>query len=156
AQPDLPTYANNDGWFDDVSDGPITATVTVTDTNGAAVPVPVDPAGGAWVLCAPPDFAPRIRPVVTLYDLLFDLGVRSLQIPPGSALYDKGGPLYSMALLKADYQPNATDYQFPTYVPDFGQEVFPLLRAAYDFWWVTALVNQKHGSLIDPGLGDPS
>ena len=37
------TYANNDGWYDDTSDGPITATVTIDGQS-----IPVDP---AWVGC---------------------------------------------------------------------------------------------------------
>ena len=60
-------YANNDGWHDDVSDGPVSAKVTI---NG--VPLPVTP---AWVLCVPPDFAPPIDSITTLYDTLFQVAV---------------------------------------------------------------------------------
>ena len=38
------TFANNEGWHDDVSDGPVTATLEI---DGRAVPV--DP---AWVIVA--------------------------------------------------------------------------------------------------------
>ncbi|MFF4834863.1 LodA/GoxA family CTQ-dependent oxidase [Streptomyces sp. NPDC001315] len=55
-------YANNDYWFDDTSDGPVTATVTV----GGGRAVPVTP---AWVIVAPPDFAPDVTNLVTLYDV---------------------------------------------------------------------------------------
>jgi hypothetical protein len=58
------TYANNDGWYDDVSDGPVSARVEVD-----GVPVPVDP---AWVVVAPPNFAPMVTSVQTLYDVLVD------------------------------------------------------------------------------------
>ena len=78
--PPLATYANNDGWFDDASDGPVTATVTIR-TPGGTREMPVD---AAWVLCAPPDFAPRVRPIITLYDLLTDLAVRFLPLPANS------------------------------------------------------------------------
>ncbi len=47
----LPNYANNDGWFDDVSDGPVTAQVQLT---GATVALT---AAAAWVIVGPPDFA---------------------------------------------------------------------------------------------------
>jgi hypothetical protein len=60
-------YANNDGWHDDISDGPVTAEVTL---NGN--PVPVKP---AWVICPPPDFAPAIDSITTLYDVLFKVAV---------------------------------------------------------------------------------
>lgn len=59
-------FANNDLWHDDVSDGPVTATVTL---NGTAVALDAAP---AWVICAPPDFAPPVDSVTTLYDALFE------------------------------------------------------------------------------------
>jgi hypothetical protein len=144
-QPDLPTYANNDGWFDDASDGPVTATITLTDGT-------VLQAEGAWVLCAPPDFAPRVRPIVTLYDLLTDMAVRFLPIPNNSLFH--GGALDKIRQLQADYAPDPNN-ELPNYVPSFSDDVFPVLRAAYDMWFVTALVTSKHCSLIDPNLGNP-
>jgi hypothetical protein len=58
------TFANNDGWHDDVSDGPVDATV-----NYGGVNLPVE---GAWVVTAPPNYAPDIISVQTLYDVIFD------------------------------------------------------------------------------------
>ncbi len=63
------TFADNDGWYDDVSDGPITATVTI---DGQPLT-----AKGAWVIVAPPDFAPDIGNSTTLYDTIFDFFVRN-------------------------------------------------------------------------------
>ena len=57
------TYANNDYWHDDVSDGPVSASVKV---NGNDVPVK----GTAWVMIAPPKFAPTHLNVVTLYEVM--------------------------------------------------------------------------------------
>ncbi len=62
-------YANNDGWYDDVSDGPVTAQVLL---NGTATPLTASP---AWVICPPPDFAPSIEAVTSLYDTLFQVAV---------------------------------------------------------------------------------
>jgi hypothetical protein len=58
----LTTFANNDGWHDDVSDGPVTATVTLAKKTNQA--------GGAWVICPPPRFAPPITHGISLYDTL--------------------------------------------------------------------------------------
>jgi hypothetical protein len=63
------TFANNDKWHDDVSDGPVTATVAIDGR-----PVPVDP---AWVVVAPPNYAPEVVGVRTMYDLLEDAYVQS-------------------------------------------------------------------------------
>jgi hypothetical protein len=70
-------FINADGWYDDVSDGPVTAEVTI---EGRTIPVE-----GAWVVTAPPDYGPGLKGVRTLYDLLFDLYVREGWLPfPGT------------------------------------------------------------------------
>lgn len=58
-------FANNDTWYDDVSDGPVTATVVIG--------VQTFVAKGAWVIVAPTDFAPDIDTMQTLYDKILDL-----------------------------------------------------------------------------------
>lgn len=58
------TFANNDKWHDDVSDGPVTAEVVLGGRH-----LPVDP---AWVVVAPPNYGPGVLSVRTMYDLLLD------------------------------------------------------------------------------------
>jgi hypothetical protein len=70
----LQDFANNDTCHDDISDGPGTAAVTIAGRT-----IPVDP---AWVVIAPPNYAPNLKTVRTLYDLLFDLFVSSGQLAP--------------------------------------------------------------------------
>jgi L-Lysine epsilon oxidase N-terminal/L-lysine epsilon oxidase C-terminal domain len=60
----LVTFGNNPGWHDDTSDGPVDATVTI---GGRAIPC-----APAWVVTAPPSFAPDIIGVVTMYDVIYD------------------------------------------------------------------------------------
>ncbi|WP_318209261.1 LodA/GoxA family CTQ-dependent oxidase [Streptomyces sp. SJL17-1] len=57
-------FANNDGWYDDISDGPVTAEVRVDGRE-----LHVEP---AWVVVGPPNYAPELKSVRTLYDLLRD------------------------------------------------------------------------------------
>ena len=59
------TFANNDLWYDDTSDGPVDATVRI---DGREIPVT-----GAWVVVAPPNYAPGIQSVVTMYDVMFEV-----------------------------------------------------------------------------------
>ena len=59
-------FCNNPGWYDDTSDGPVTATVKFHGTDK------VYEAEQAWVIVAPPKFAPGIDNIVTLYDRLID------------------------------------------------------------------------------------
>ncbi len=149
--PEMPHWANNDGWFDDASDGPVTAVVTLSDGRQ----VGVDPAGGAWLLCGPPDFAPGVPGSVSGYDLALDLAVRHLPTPTNNGLYDDGGPLAKVRALKADYQAGSRNV-FPTYRPSFTEDIRPMLLAAYHLWWVCGLVNHKHNGLVDPKMADPS
>lgn len=58
------TFNNADGWYDDISDGPVEAKVVL---DGEEIPV-----DSAWVAVAPPNYAPDIIGWRTLYDLLYD------------------------------------------------------------------------------------
>src|SRR5947209_6868865 len=66
-------YANNDSWFDDASDGSVKARLRFKDGT-------VIEADAAWVLVGPPDFAPGIGNVVTLFDTVWDIAVRDVDL----------------------------------------------------------------------------
>jgi hypothetical protein len=55
---------DNNGWYDDISDGPVRAKVTLRDRN---VELPVQP---AMVVVTPPNYGPGLQSVVTLYDVV--------------------------------------------------------------------------------------
>lgn len=64
----IQNFSNNSGWYDDISDGWVRARVTLHDgTELDAEP--------GWVFTGPPDFAPGVLPLVTLYDLLRSVAV---------------------------------------------------------------------------------
>ena len=68
------TSLNNDYWYDDISDGPVTATVTLPD----GTQIKIDSAADAgWVIVAPPKYAPGVYPIVTLYDVIRDTAIRA-------------------------------------------------------------------------------
>ncbi|NEP81892.1 MAG: hypothetical protein F6K39_29295 [Okeania sp. SIO3B3] len=67
------TYANNNGWYDDTSDGPITAKVTIDGQS-----ILVDP---AWVVVAPPNYGPMQKSVRTMYDLMTDVYIQAGRMP---------------------------------------------------------------------------
>jgi hypothetical protein len=50
------------GWHDDVSDGPVNATIVVGGQSFQA--------DGAWVICPPPRYAPTTYAPITLYDTM--------------------------------------------------------------------------------------
>jgi hypothetical protein len=111
----LTMYANNDGWFDDVSDGPVTANLVLTDGTQHPVDVP------AWCLGGPPKYAPQIINQVTLYDTMYDVAVRTQNYKPD--LYANG--------------------EFnPQYQVDFASEVAPILARPNLYQWVAEIPPQ--------------
>lgn len=105
-------FAENDDWFDDVSDGPVSAAVTLPDGTKPAVKA-------AWVVVAPPDFAPGIANLVTLYDALYARAVER-------GLAGKGVPP-------------------PPTKPAYGTHIFPILRRAMAYGWVNRYARMNHG-----------
>lgn len=74
-EPHIDNYANNDGWYDDVSDGPVMARLImfsqeVTSTRYIDVEYP------AWVIVGYPRYAPQILDMVTMDEVLYDLFLR--------------------------------------------------------------------------------
>ena len=67
-------FSNNRDWHDDTSDGPVDAKVTL---DGMEIPVE-----GAWVVAGPPNYAPGLKTVRTLHDLLHDLAITWGFAPP--------------------------------------------------------------------------
>jgi hypothetical protein len=79
----IKNFADNDGWFDTISDGVIQA--SFTPTGGA----PTD-ALASWVIVAPPDYAPGVTNLVTLYDVLVDTAIkRSVRKPPQTVVFSR-------------------------------------------------------------------
>ena len=67
---------NNNQWFDDTSDGPVSATIVFEDGGQAMA------AHGAWVTATDPSFAPQILNVVSMWDDVYDVWVRELELAP--------------------------------------------------------------------------
>lgn len=127
ATPAIVDYANNDAWWDDTSDGPVTARLVLTDGRT----VEVD--GSAWVLAAPPRFAPELENLVTLYDTIYDAAVRSAGLRPD---------IYRDELWQRSYR------------PAFQEEIRPILERAHHYRWVVAIPPHPHDMDFDK-LGDP-
>ena len=109
-------FANNDGWFDDMSDGPVQAELTIDGAKQAVT--------GAWVVVGPPDFVPPIHSYRTMYDSLVDVIVREMDIPADDGLF--ASPLGHIAAMNDDWRRNKTIKDFR---PSFTREIAPILSA---------------------------
>ena len=66
---DSDAFGNAADWHDDICDGPVDAVVRV---DGVEIPTE-----GAWVVTAPPNYAPDLKSWRTLYDALVDVYVEA-------------------------------------------------------------------------------
>jgi len=125
----LPSFVNNDKWFDDVADGPVTARVLFKDGTAAE-------ATGAWLIVGPPDYAPPLGHLVTMYDVMFDVAVRLLGA-------------------RQDIFDVATGQFAPDFTPSYTNDIYPVLRRAFDYRWVIKEANRHSAAVFDfAALGD--
>jgi len=123
----LTTFGNNNGWTDDTADGPVRARVRF----GRAV-LPVDP---AWVVVAPPNYAPALATDFgTLYNVIYQ------------TMLDLG-------------------WVTPPAQVSFLADIFPLFERLADLQWVNQGVLNRYGwdspeQFLSPAylarLADPS
>ena len=142
-QDEMQEYASNDRWFDDASDGPVKARIILKDGTW------VD-AEAAWVMVGPPDYAPAIGNVVSLYDTMLDVAVRKL--PFGNPLGLTGNAL-RINQLQTAWMANAGK-SLKGYKPSFAQDIYPLLKRAFGVRdvHVSGVTNaQYHKMLTDFG-----
>lgn len=114
---------DNDGWFDDTSDGPVMATIRFEDGTC------IDAVHG-WVNCTDPGYAPQVLNVLSLWDDMYDTFVRKLDLRPD---------LF-----------NGTHY-VAHYKPGFDDDLKPIFRAAALIKWNTNLpeIAQKGHDAVD-------
>ena len=105
------SYANNDYWHDDVSDGRVHAEATLK--NGPKLEV----RGDAWVIVAPPKYAPHAEVLTTLWDCAeYSAGVRwPERYPPPRAI-------------------------------SFTRDVYPIIRRVSEYQWFNQYAYAQHGS----------
>lgn len=125
--PTIVDYANNDRWWDDTSDGPVTARLVLQD--GTVTPVET----GSWVAVGPPRFAPELVNAITLYDTMFDTAVRGMEHRPD---------IYAGGLWNRSYRPS------------WETDVRPILERINRYRWVVAIPRHAHDFDLDK-LGDP-
>lgn len=126
--PSIQDYANNDGWWDDTSDGPVTARVVLEGDAAAQEAVP------SWVMVGPPRYAPELLNLVTLWDTVFDTSVRNLGVAP---------EIFRDSLWNMDYRPS------------WERDVKPILERAEHYPWVVAIPPKPH-HFDFARLGDPN
>src|ERR1051326_2974064 len=106
------TYTGQDTWFDDISDGPVYCKLKLKGRD----PITLT----AWALVGSPKFAPELRNIVTLDDVMFDVGVRYKNLVPD--MYDQTTQSFKKTF-KANYE----------------RDIQPILERIGDYVWVANL-----------------
>ncbi|NRA14933.1 MAG: iron-containing redox enzyme family protein [Oceanospirillaceae bacterium] len=112
----LISYANNDWWFDDTSDGTVKCEVVIGNSK-------VEVKGAASVIVAPPDYSPHTKNVVSLYDVF----------------------IQSIDDLNLEWPENELGVKPDHEKLTFMMDIYPILRRTGDYRWVNAKAYQAHG-----------
>lgn len=146
-EPKITAYANNDGWFDDTSDGPVYAKLIYADEKDnqyryAAVEDP------SWVIVGYPRYVPQIADMITMEDILDDLNIRNFatnQFMYGLAPFDgsaKIDPSKSKQLQNWRIDPRKR-YN-PDYYPYFYRDIWPILSRPFQMQWVSNILEASN------------
>lgn len=146
-QPHISAYANNDGWYDDVSDGPVMARLVmyseqVTRNRYIDVEYP------AWVVVGYPRFSPQILDMVTMDDVLHDLSLQ--QFATDTRLYGTLGtfddpqqvPIHNPGALM-QWQASRLAWN-KKHKPWFYRDIWPILFRPNEFLYLTDILAQSN------------
>ncbi len=160
--PRIDTYANNDGWFDDTSDGPVMARLVMYSPEVQRIRY-IDVEYPAWVLAAYPRYCPEILDIITLEEVLQDVAIRDfgarpdLYGPAGSFNNPKPVDPTDLAAL-AHWKAGRLEWN-PAYRPWFYRDVWPILFRADEMNFVTNVLmqsnfphNQTNRGNFDPNI----
>ncbi|MCG8463194.1 MAG: LodA/GoxA family CTQ-dependent oxidase, partial [Holophagales bacterium] len=135
-EPRIDSFANNDGWFDDISDGPVQAKLMYQDeedhqTRYVAVEQP------AWVIVGQPGYVPELLNIITLDEVVYDVALRYFGYDTylyGTAPFEKGrvapDQVKTWRLQENRYNPD--------YYPLFFRDIWPILERPSSMQWVTS------------------
>jgi hypothetical protein len=146
-EPHISNYANNDGWYDDTSDGPVMARLKMYAENVTSVRY-VDVEYPAWVVAAYPRYVPVVLDMVTMDEVLYDLFVRELA--DDTALYGVAGTFNEPQ--RVDYRNEAALQQWKdgrlawnrAFKPWFYRDIWPILYRPDQFRFLCNILGQSN------------
>ena len=165
-EPRIDHYANNDGWFDDVSDGPVMARLVMFSQEIGRQRF-IDVEYPAWVLVGYPPYVPQVLDIITLNDVVYNTAVT--QFAYRTDIYGVVGTFSEPQ--KIDPNDTAALMHWkagnlawnPDYKPWFFRDIWPILFRADEFTYLTNVLSQsnyphnqtKRGNFDSDKLGAP-
>ncbi|HEY2094014.1 MAG TPA: LodA/GoxA family CTQ-dependent oxidase [Thermoanaerobaculia bacterium] len=160
-QPRITNYANNDGWFDDTSDGPVMARLVMYSELVQQVRF-IDVEAPSWVICAYPRYVPEILDIVTMDDVIDNLAIT--QFAERTDLYGTAGTFEDPPHI----EPTDTDALIhwragrlrwnPAFKPWFYRDVWSILFRPDQYTYLCNILGQSNypHSYTTRGTFDPA
>lgn len=160
-QPMIHAYANNDGWFDDTSDGPVKAELncTIVSIDGNPAPVDSPPSrlqveDGAWVIVGYPRFAPQITDIVTMNDVVYDMSLQNYAYDPTIFGVPPFDAAHNAPQTPGAWQTWRQAARWNTgYRPYFWRDIWPILTRPFNYQWVMDFDPTTGGDPHETGAG---
>lgn len=147
SHPRIDTYANNDGWFDDTSDGPVSARLFMYSSEVSSTRF-IDIEYPAWVVCGYPAYVPEILDMVTLDDVVLNTAIT--QFAYRTDVYGQSGT-FTQPQQVYPQDPGALAHWKasnlawnPAYKPWFYRDIWPILFRADEYTYLTNVLQQSN------------
>jgi hypothetical protein len=146
-QPRIDDYANNDGWFDDTSDGPVMARLVMMEDEVEQVRF-IDVEYPAWVIVGYPDYVPQIPDIVTLDEVVYDMAVR--EFAWRTDLYGEAGSFERPERIDPRDRDGLRIWKAgrlewnPGFRPWFHRDVWPILWRADQVTYLTSVLGSSN------------
>ncbi|MBL1278099.1 MAG: CTQ-dependent lysine 6-oxidase LodA [Ectothiorhodospiraceae bacterium] len=136
----IDSFRGAGGYWDDISDGFVMATVVLKDGTK------ID-AGSAWLIVGSPKYAPELVNITTLYDTMYNVGIRHLKADPTIYSTDSHSN-------KKEYTP--LDGYNLDYTVNYTLQIKPIIERMQSYRWVADVPYLS--DFANPGfnLADPS
>jgi hypothetical protein len=160
-EPHITAYANNDGWYDDTSDGPVMARLVMFAENVRRTRY-IDVEYPAWVIVGYPRYVPQMLDMVTMDEVLHDLFLQ--QFATDTSLYGRLGSFANPD--RIDFRNAAQLRQWrdggrlawnTDYKPLFYRDIWPILYRPDQFRFICDILaqsnyphDQEQRGLFDP------
>ncbi|BCH22777.1 LodA/GoxA family CTQ-dependent oxidase [Mesorhizobium sp. L-8-3] len=158
--PRIETYANSDGWFDDISDGPVMARLVMMEDRVQALRY-IDVEYPAWVLVGYPRYAPEVLDMITLEDVIEDMSIREFAYR--TDMYGTAGSFEAPPRIDPTDTPALLHWKAgpvewnAAYRPWFWRDIWPILFRADEFSYFANILqlsnfphNQSSRGTFDP------
>ncbi len=146
-QPRIDTYANNDGWFDDTSDGVVMARLVMYSQEVERIRY-VDVEYPAWVIVGYPRYVPEILDMITADDVVEDMSIREFAYR--TDIYGEIGTFDDPQKIDPNDTPALMHWKRgrlgwnPDYKPWFYRDVWTILFRPDEFTYLTNILAQSN------------